>query len=146
MSSRPDPKEIEAVLMGGEARYTRDEVAQLAGTSPEMAARLWRALGFAARGDDTPAYTDSDVEAMRVTAELLRDGILTEEASVRLARAMGQTMIRLAEWQTSILTTLSYKPEVDTDEHLGPLVGLAKELLPDINTVFRSIRPIRSSS
>lgn len=136
MPSRPDPKETEAVLMGGEARYTRDEVVRLAGTSPEFAARIWRALGFAAREDDVPAYTDSDVEAMRVTAQLIRDGLLTEEASIRLARAMGQTMIRLAEWQTSILTTLSYKPEVDTDGHLGPLVGLAKELLPDMETLL----------
>ncbi|MEY9215279.1 adenylate/guanylate cyclase domain-containing protein [Thermobifida halotolerans] len=139
MSSRPDPKEIEAVLLGGEARYTREEVVRLAGTSPELASRIWRALGFATRGEDTPAYTDSDVEAMRVTAELLRSGTLTEEAAVRLARAMGQTMTRLAEWQTSILTTLSYEPEVDLDGHLGPLVGLAKELLPDVETLLLHI-------
>src|SRR5690606_3518130 len=136
MSSRPDPKETEAVLMGGEARYTRDEVVRLTGTSPEIVARVWRALGFATRGDDAPAYTDSDVEAMRVTARLIREGTLTEEAAVRLARAMGQTMIRLAVWQTNISTTLSYTPELDTDDHLVPLAELAQELLPDMETLL----------
>ncbi|TDQ51896.1 adenylate/guanylate cyclase domain-containing protein [Actinorugispora endophytica] len=137
MPSRPDPKEIEAVLLGGEARYTRDEAVRLSGASPEFAARVWRALGFAARGDEAPAFTDSDVEALRITAGLLSSGLLDDDAAVRLARAMGQTMTRLAEWQTSILSTLSYAPEEEPDEKdLGSLVGLAGKLLPDVEKLL----------
>ncbi|WP_046469772.1 adenylate/guanylate cyclase domain-containing protein [Allosalinactinospora lopnorensis] len=137
MSSRPDPKEIEAVLLGGEALYTRDEAVRRAEVSPEFSTRVWRALGFATRGDDVPAFTESDVEALRITGRLLEDDILDEEAAVRLARAMGQTMARLAEWQTSILTTLSYEPGAKADESgLGPLVELAKDLLPDIERLL----------
>ncbi|GLU49588.1 adenylate/guanylate cyclase domain-containing protein [Nocardiopsis ansamitocini] len=132
MSSRPDPKEIEAALLGGEARYTRAEVVRLSGASPEFVNRVWRALGFAARGHEVPAFTDGDVEALRVTTNLLATGLLDEESAVRLARAMGQTMTRLAEWQTSILTTLSYSPGNNAeDNQLGPLVGLTKELIPE---------------
>ncbi|MBB4933961.1 adenylate cyclase [Lipingzhangella halophila] len=140
MSPRPDPQEIEAVLLGGEALYTRDEAVRRAGASPEFSARIWRALGFTTRDDDDPAFTESDVEALRITSRLLEEDILDEEAAVRMARAMGQTMARLAEWQTSILTTLSHKPETTTDESgISPLVELAKDLLPDIERLLLHI-------
>ncbi|PSK97035.1 adenylate cyclase [Murinocardiopsis flavida] len=140
MPPRPDPKEIESALMGGEARYTRDEAIRRAGAAPEVSTRVWRALGFAARGDDAVAFTDGDVEALRITARLLDRGLLDEEAAVRLARAMGQTMARLAEWQTSILTTLSHTPgKTPEEERLGPLVGLATELLPDMEQLLTHI-------
>ncbi|GAB3208900.1 adenylate/guanylate cyclase domain-containing protein [Marinactinospora thermotolerans] len=137
MPSRPDPKQIEAALMGGEALYTREEAVRRAGAPQEFATRIWRALGFAARGDDTPAFTESDVEALRITANLLANGVLDEEAAIRLARAMGQTMARLAEWQTSILTTLDYTPpETVEGGQLAPLVGITKDLLPDVERLL----------
>ena len=128
MSSRPDPKEIEAVLLGGEARYTREEAVRRAGASPEFAKRVWRALGFATRSSESVAFTDSDVEALRVTTELMKNGVVDEDAVIRLARAMGQTMARLAEWQTSILSTLSYTPGPSSgDSGHDPLVDLARD-------------------
>ncbi|MDA0568085.1 adenylate/guanylate cyclase domain-containing protein [Streptomonospora sp. S1-112] len=137
MSSRLDPSEIEAVLLGGEARYTREEAVRLAGASNDFTKRVWRALGFAARGEDAVAFTDGDVEALRVTSELMKNGVLDEDAAIRMARAMGQTMARLAEWQTSILSTLSYEPQdrAADDDH-GPLVGLAQELMPDMENLL----------
>ncbi|MFC4560620.1 adenylate/guanylate cyclase domain-containing protein [Nocardiopsis mangrovi] len=135
MSSRPDPKEIEAVLLGGEARYSRNEAVRLAGASPEFSDRIWRALGFATR-EDGPAFTDGDVEALRITTELLKNGVVDEEAAIRLARAMGQTMARLAEWQTSILSTLSYAPEGADESGAGPFAGLAQDLLPDVERLL----------
>ncbi len=147
MSPRPDPQEIQAVLLGGEALYTREEAVRRAGARPEFSARIWRALGFTTRDDDEPAFTESDVEALRVTTRLLEEDILDEEAAVRMARAMGQTMARLAEWQTSILTTLSHTPEDGTDDP-GPLVELAKDLLPDIEKLLLHIwrRQLAASS
>ncbi|GAA3760501.1 adenylate cyclase [Spinactinospora alkalitolerans] len=133
MPPRPDPKEIEAALLGGEARYTREEAVRRSGASQEFATRIWRALGFATQGDDTPSFTDSDVDALRVTAELMHQGMLDEEAAVRLARAMGQTMARLAEWQTSILTTLSRAPGEDqAQDRIGSLL----EVLPDVERLL----------
>src|SRR5690625_713307 len=111
MPPRPDPQEIEAVLLGGEALYTREEAVRRAGARQGLPWRIWRALGFTTRDDGEPAFTESDVEALRITSRLLEEHLLDEEAAVRMARAMGQTMARLAEWQTSILTTLSHPPE-----------------------------------
>src|SRR5690554_6843123 len=101
MSPRSDKPEIDAALLGGPARYTRDEAIARSGVSTEFALRLWRALGFAAQHDDTARFTDADVEALQTVAGLLDAGILDEDAAVRLARAMGQSLARLAEWQVS---------------------------------------------
>ncbi|GAB2492150.1 adenylate/guanylate cyclase domain-containing protein [Nocardiopsis aegyptia] len=137
MPSRPDPKAIETVLLGGEAVYTREQAIELAGAEPEIAGRVWRALGFPALGDDSVIFAESDVEALRITNSLLQEGVLDEEGVVRFARAMGQTMARLADWQTSILSTLIFK-DGDTSA-ASPLMNHVKELLPDVERLLLHI-------
>jgi adenylate cyclase len=137
MPSRPDPKAIETVLLGGEAVYTREQAIELAGADPDIAGRVWRALGFPALGDDSVIFAESDVEALRITNSLLQEGVLDEEGVVRFARAMGQTMARLADWQTSILSTLLFK-EGDGSA-AGPLMNHVKELLPDVERLLLHI-------
>lgn len=169
MPARPDPEQIEAALLGGEARHTRAEAVRLSGAPPEFAGRVWRALGFPSRGEDAAAFTDSDVEALRTAAALLADGKVDEEAAIRLARSMGQTMARLAEWQTSIVSNLAFGREegegpegsegsesaggaegagAGDDDGLGPLVGLTRELLPDVEKLLVHIwrRQLAASS
>jgi adenylate cyclase len=137
MPSRPDPKAIETVLLGGEAVYTREQAIELAGADPDIAGRVWRALGFPALGDDSVIFAESDVEALRITNSLLQEGVLDEEGVVRFARAMGQTMARLADWQTSILSTLLFK---DGDgSAASPLMNHVKELLPDVERLLLHI-------
>ncbi|MDS1270398.1 adenylate/guanylate cyclase domain-containing protein [Lipingzhangella sp. LS1_29] len=150
MPSRPDPEEIEAVLLGGPARYTRAEAVARSGATPEFARRVWRALGFVTWDEDAAVFTDRDVEALSRATDLLRRGVLTEDAAVRLARAMGQTMARLADWQTSVLSTQGQSREDagqqdgasppasarTPEEALGALAGLAPELLPDVEELL----------
>lgn len=137
MPPSPDPKAIESVLLGGEAVYTRKQAVELAGTDPDLANRIWRALGFPTQSDETVIFAESDVEALRITNSLLQEGILDEEGVVRFARAMGQTMARLADWQTSILSTLLFK---DGEENsANPLMGRVKELLPDVERLLLHI-------
>ncbi|MDE3721196.1 adenylate/guanylate cyclase domain-containing protein [Nocardiopsis sp. N85] len=138
MSSRPDPKVIETALLGGETVYTREQAIELAAADPELAGRIWRALGFPTQSDDTVIFTESDVEALRLATGLLDDGVLDEEAVVRFARAMGQTMARLADWQTSILSTLLFR-EGEGADGAGPLMNQVKELLPDVERLLLHI-------
>jgi adenylate cyclase len=137
MPSRPDPKAIESVLLGGEAVYTREQAVELAEADPELAGRVWRALGFPALGDDSIIFAESDVEALRITNSLLKEGLLDEEGVVRFARAMGQTMARLADWQTSILSTLLFQN--GDDAATSPLMNQVKELLPDVERLLLHI-------
>ncbi|NYH51892.1 MULTISPECIES: adenylate/guanylate cyclase domain-containing protein [Nocardiopsis] len=136
MSSRPDPKAIESALLGGEAIYTREEAIELAGADAELAGRIWRALGFPSQGEETVIFAESDVESLRIANSLLQEGVLDEEGVVRFARAMGQTMARLADWQTSILSTLIFR---EGEDSVSPLMGRVKELLPDVERLLLHI-------
>lgn len=136
MPSRPDPKAIESALLGGEAVYTREQAIELAGADDELAGRIWRALGFPNQGDDTVTFAESDVESLRIANTLLREGVLDEEGVVRFARAMGQTMARLADWQTSILSTLIFQ---EGEDSVTPLMNRVKELLPDVERLLLHI-------
>ena len=87
------------VVLGSPRRLTRDEVAHRAGVPLDDARRLWRAMGFADVGDAV-AFTDDDVDALRLLGTLLGRGVLDPSTSIDVARSLGQTMSRLADWQT----------------------------------------------
>ena len=103
MSDVPDLRQIEELLLGGELRFTRVDAIELAGVSEEFTQRLWRALGFPHLADETVAFTEEDVAALVQVAELRQAGVLDEEIVLRMVRAVGQTMARLAKWQIDIL-------------------------------------------
>ena len=94
---------LERLLLDGPRRYTRLQVAHLAGMPPERTQRLWRALGFADLADDDPAFTDADVHALGVLSQLIRFGFVDEDTEASIARAMGQALSRLADWQADML-------------------------------------------
>jgi adenylate cyclase len=120
---------LERELLGGERRYTRSEVADLAGVSTDQARALWRALGFADIDEGQVAFTDRDVEALKTVEQLVGLGILEPDAQVTMTRAMGQSLSRLAEWQVAVMTTAlgrdaSFNATSATDaaQHLVPMM------------------------
>jgi adenylate cyclase len=94
---------LERLLLHGPRRYTRLQVAELSGMAPERTQRLWRALGFPDAADDDPAFTDADVQALGVLSTLIDSGFVGPETEASIARAMGQSLSRLADWQTDML-------------------------------------------
>ncbi|CNE68172.1 Putative adenylate cyclase [Mycobacterium tuberculosis] len=90
--------DIEETLLGGPLRYTRKEVETLSGVGDDYSRRIWQALGFPAPPDDEVAFTDGDVAALREIKDLLSHAMVDEEMVLQLARAVGQTMGRLASW------------------------------------------------
>ncbi|MEU5994266.1 adenylate/guanylate cyclase domain-containing protein [Spirillospora sp. NPDC047418] len=90
--------DIEETLLGGPLRYTRKEVEALSGVTDDYARRIWQALGFPAPPDDEVAFTDGDVAALHEIKDLLSHAMVDEEMVLQLARAVGQTMGRLASW------------------------------------------------
>jgi adenylate cyclase len=103
MSGAPDPRRVEELLLGGELRFTRVDAVRRAGVPEEFAQRLWRALGFPQLPEDAVAFTEEDLAALVKVAELRQAGLLDEEIILRMVRAVGQTMARLAKWQIDIL-------------------------------------------
>ncbi|MGB3443911.1 MAG: adenylate/guanylate cyclase domain-containing protein [Actinophytocola sp.] len=125
---------IERTLLGGGRKYTRAEVAELAGVPPERSSALWRALGFATQDDDVAVFTDGDVRALRTTSELIRGGIVDPSIATATARMIGQHMSRLAESQVHMLRdVLAANPEIGADER--QLIRLVEHLTPELEAL-----------
>ncbi len=85
-------------ILGAPLEFTSDEVAELAGVSEETTRVLWRAMGFADVGGNR-AFTKYDVEALRSLTSEIDQGRLKLTDAIEIARAIGQSTARLAEWQ-----------------------------------------------
>ncbi len=102
----PDPtvrEALERVVLGEPRRLTRGEVARAAGMPPERTLRLWRALGFPDVADDDPAFTLADVGALATLSALIDSGFVDPGTEASIARATGQALSRLADWQADLL-------------------------------------------
>ena len=75
----------ERMLVPSRRRYTRAEVAELTGVELDKLERFWRALGFPSVDDDDRAFTDLDLEAVRLFQGMQALGA----ADVDTARADG---------------------------------------------------------
>jgi adenylate cyclase len=87
-------------LMLGEAPHLRRaDVSEQSGVPLDVARARWRALGFPEADDDDVAFTSADVEALRLTQELISLGIIEPETEQAFIRTIGRSFARLAEWQ-----------------------------------------------
>jgi adenylate cyclase len=120
---------IETFLLGEEPSLTRLQVADESGVPIEVAEELWRLLGFPRQADDTVAFTPADVEALRLTHDLMELGILSPERQAALTRTWGRSFARLAEWQIGLLAALTAEDGADPEETLP---RLADEVLPRV--------------
>jgi adenylate cyclase len=129
---------LERLLLDGPRRYTRLQVAELAGMPPRRTQRLWRALGFPDVADDDPAFTDADVEALAVLSTLIDSGFVDEDSEASIARAMGQALSRLADWQTDMLADALTRPGPDGERRAATpddAVEVARALLPRMRDI-----------
>ncbi len=102
----PLDEALEEVVLGAPRRYTRLEVAAKAGLDPDEGKRLWRSLGFPEVDDDAVVFNDRDIAAIRIMSSMTDAGVLEPEVREAVARALAQSMSRLAEWQIGMLKRL----------------------------------------
>jgi adenylate cyclase len=129
---------LERLLLDGPRRYTRLQVAALAGMEPGRTQRLWRALGFADAADDDPAFTDADVDALGVLSALIDSGFVGPDTEASIARAMGQSLSRLADWQTDMLADALARtggPDDRPNASVEEAIEAARLLLPQLRRV-----------
>jgi adenylate cyclase len=122
---------VEELLLGARPHLTRGEVAQRAGVPLEVAEQLWRLLGFPNTSDQDVAFTDSDVEALRLTRDLMELGILGPDSQAALVRTWGRSYARLAEWQTTLLADVA----TDDPDPARRLTELAESVLPRVESL-----------
>lgn len=126
----PSDDDVTRLTVGEEPQFDGEAVARQSGVSREMSTRLWRALGFPDMGDAV-AYGQGDVDALRLGRELIESGLVTEATAIRLARAVGQTMARLADWQVSALIEAANGEDGEqSGSQLNAAMDLADELAP----------------
>lgn len=137
LAGLPDPRvlfeAIEESILGSPRSLTRIEVAEAAGVPLERAVALWRALGFPGAADDEPLFIDADIEALRMVAWLVESGIIDPTFEVTLARSMGLSFSRLAEWEVSELaasamtTTMAADPS-RIEEMIASLLPVVEDI------------------
>ena len=88
---------LDHLLLDNEARYNADEIAELSGLAPELAIRLWRALGFPDAHPGERIFTDADLDALATVQGLIALGFAEIEIAIQLARVIGQSMARITE-------------------------------------------------
>lgn len=101
--AEPTRDDLEREILGESPSLTSADLIDTTRASAAEASRLWRALGFADAGG-AAAFTQADADAMAMLIELVGTGVLDFDMAVRLTRAVGQTMARLADWQVSTLS------------------------------------------
>jgi adenylate cyclase len=95
--------DLQRAILGQEPDLTSEQVAQRAGITVEDARRLWRALGFPDPGDEA-VFGRADADALSSIEEAVEQDGLDLDTVVRMTRAVGQTIARLADWEVAILT------------------------------------------
>jgi adenylate cyclase len=127
--------ELERLLLAGPRRWTRLQVAARAGMPQERTQRLWRALGFPDVADDEPLFTDADIAVLGVLSQLIDSGFVGPETEASIARAMGQSLSRLADWQTDLLADVLSRRDEDAVVSPDEAVAAARTLLPLLQSV-----------
>ena len=132
---RLEPQQIvellEDHLLGSQPTLTGNQIAAEVGISIELARQRWRSLGFTAVGDDVVAFTEADLEAMRLTQRLHELGMINDDDEAALIRTLGRSFARLAEWQLGLLGRAVDPTELEA----GDLAAVIAEITPIIESV-----------
>ena len=130
-----DPQQIvellETHLLGSLPTLTGPQVAAAVGISMDVARQRWRSLGFTAVDDDEVAFTEADLEAMRLTQRLHDLGMVNEDDEAALIRTLGRSFARLAEWQLGLLGRAVDPTSLGQDD----LAAVIAEVTPVIEQV-----------
>ncbi|GAB2979002.1 adenylate/guanylate cyclase domain-containing protein [Nocardioides montaniterrae] len=120
---------LEEQLLGQRPHLNQLQAAEQAGIPIELARDLWHQLGFAHTADDEVAFADADVEAMRLTQDLIDLGVLNADRQEGLVRTWGRAFARLAEWQSALLAEVAVETGMDPAE---AVLLLGDQILPRV--------------
>jgi len=115
-ASRSD---LERAILGEPPNLTAAQVAELSGTSLEVARRLWRALGFPEHDDDAVAFTGTDTSALSALSAALTEGDIDFDTALKVTRGLGSTMSRLADWEVAALLPIASEAVIDVPSGLA---------------------------
>jgi adenylate cyclase len=132
---------VERVLAGSGSRYTREEVAELAGVDAELLAEQWRALGMPDPSDGEKAFGEADVEAAK-RVRVLRDELgIPDDEMLAVSRVIGMNMSQLAAASRGLGQRVFSSPgdsELEVAGRFAAIVdGLGPLLTPTLEYVLQ---------
>ena len=130
-------QQLEDAILGQSPQLTSEAAAEAAGVPLDQARRLWRALGFPDAGNAV-AFTDADMVALSTLVGAVDKGAIDFDTAVRLTRAVGQTMARLADWQVATLSARVEQLEAG-DQATGSRIGSALRLTEQVGIPFEEL-------
>ncbi|MCX6397699.1 MAG: adenylate/guanylate cyclase domain-containing protein [Propionibacteriales bacterium] len=123
---------VELHLLGSHPTLTGAELAAAVGIPMDLARARWRSLGFTSVGDDEVAFTEADLNALRLTQRMHDLGMIDPDDEAALIRTLGRSFARLAEWQITMLArTVGTNPDLD----ITGLAAVMNEVTPVIEEV-----------
>lgn len=121
------------LVLGAPPEYTGEEASALAGLTLEQARPYWRAMGFPDTASER-SFTRLDAQSLILLATWAREGTLDEATTIEVVRGFGQTMSRLAGWQSDLMArVLAELPEPAEPAQVQQ--GLA-EMLPGLEALL----------
>lgn len=129
-----EPEDLDRAIVGAVPELTGEQVADAAGMTVQQARRLWRALGFPEAGDAV-AFSSADATALERVAAIVTDGNLDFDTIVRMTRAVGQTMDRLAEWEVATLAAQLDRSGAEVSKR-GEALRLVQVIGPDFEQLL----------
>jgi adenylate cyclase len=109
--------------VGGEAKYTHDDISRLSGADPGLLLRIRQAQGLPMPEPGVKDMTEVDLEAAR-TARAMRDVGLTEEQMVDATRIIGRGLSRASEAMRTVMLETVLEPGT-TERELAERYGAA---------------------
>jgi adenylate cyclase len=120
---------LERAILGETRHLTRIDVARESEVPLERLSTLWRSLGFTEATSDTDViFMDADVEALQLLNELLELGMIDARSEFAVARSMGRSFARLAEWEIAEIASGLSLNELELDQ--ATVESLIAQLLP----------------
>ena len=138
MPDRPTPADFERIVLGDEAVHTGRAIAELLDWPVDDLKRLWRALGFPEPDTSVVMFTDADATAVGLVKLAVDHGVIDIDTAVDSARAIGQTMARLADWEISVLGPKP-APGESHSELAERRLEEAAQLLTEMGPVFEEL-------
>ena len=116
--------------------YTASQLAQTVGWPEETTRRFFRALGFPDAGEEV-RYTEADLGMLDTVSRAVVESDLDIAGAVRLARAIGQNIARLSDWQVARSPPApTSSPRVTTST---PAARTAQQIGADVSDAFEAV-------
>lgn len=134
----PSVSDLEIAILGEAPSMRGSDIAAAAGVSDDDARRLWRALGFADAANQN-AFTSADQGALELVARTVSESGIDFETMLRLTRAIGHTVARLADWQMATISTALEEfttPDLSSPVAMQAALDLVEQQVPHFDKLL----------